>query len=173
MKVLLEGLLPRLIPATEFLCVPHEGKTDLQKSIPRKLARWREPGVRFVVVHDNDGGDCKALKRKLRKLCQSRTAGEYLIRIACQELEAWYLGDLAAMGRAFDDLSLPKRRQKAQYRDPDALQDPSAEVARLVPSFQKISGARRMAPCLDLDSSTSRSFSVFIEGVRRLAAEIG
>ena len=26
-----------------FLCVAHEGKQDLEKSIPRKLRAWREP----------------------------------------------------------------------------------------------------------------------------------
>ncbi|GMU62432.1 MAG: hypothetical protein AMXMBFR34_41950 [Myxococcaceae bacterium] len=48
MKVLLDGLLPRIVPSLDFLCVPHEGKQDLEKSIPRKLRAWREPGVRFV-----------------------------------------------------------------------------------------------------------------------------
>ena len=50
MKVLLDGLLPRLFPDVAFLCVPHEGKQDLEKSLPRKLRAWREPGVRFVVL---------------------------------------------------------------------------------------------------------------------------
>ena len=48
MKILLEALIPRLVPSLPFLCVPHEGKQDLEKSIPRKLRAWREPGVRFV-----------------------------------------------------------------------------------------------------------------------------
>ena len=68
MKVLLEGLLPRLVPCLPFLCVPHEGKQDLERSIPRKLRAWREPGVRFVVVRDNDGSDCRALKARLAGL---------------------------------------------------------------------------------------------------------
>lgn len=37
MKVLLDGLLPRLFPGLAFLCVPHEGKQDLDESLPRKL----------------------------------------------------------------------------------------------------------------------------------------
>ena len=46
MKVLLDGLLPRLVPGLQFLCVPHEGKQDLEKSVPRKLraSRNRECG---------------------------------------------------------------------------------------------------------------------------------
>jgi hypothetical protein len=68
MKVLLDGLLPRLAPGLRFLCVPHEGKQDLEKSIPKKLRAWREPGVRFVVLRDNDGGDCRGLKDRLAAL---------------------------------------------------------------------------------------------------------
>lgn len=62
MKTLLDGLLPRLFPSLAFQCVPHEGKQNLAKSVPRKLRAWREPGVRFVVLRDNAGGDCHALK---------------------------------------------------------------------------------------------------------------
>ena len=40
-----------------FICVPHEGKQDLEKSIPRKLRAWREPSAHFIVVRDNDGGE--------------------------------------------------------------------------------------------------------------------
>ena len=46
MQALLDGLLPRLFPTLQFLCVPHDGKTDLEQSVPRKLREWREPGVR-------------------------------------------------------------------------------------------------------------------------------
>ena len=68
MRVLLDSLLPRLFPGLSFLCVPHEGKTDPERSIPRKLRRWREPGVlRFAVVRDNDGGNCCA--RHNRRHC--------------------------------------------------------------------------------------------------------
>ncbi len=52
MKVLLDGLLPRLFPELPFFCVPHEGKRDLELSIPRKLRAWREPGARFAVIRD-------------------------------------------------------------------------------------------------------------------------
>jgi hypothetical protein len=39
-KILLEGLLPRFFPDLSFLCIPHEGKQDLEKSFPRKLRAW-------------------------------------------------------------------------------------------------------------------------------------
>ena len=53
--------LPRLFPGLcRFMCVPHEGKDDLEDSskrrTPQKLAGLLEH--RFVVVRDNDDGDC-------------------------------------------------------------------------------------------------------------------
>ena len=101
MKELLDGLLPRLFPGLPFLCVPHEGKADLERSIPRKLRGWREPGVRFGVVRDNDGGDCRARKKALRGLCEAADRPDTLVRLACQELEAWYLGEPEALAEAF------------------------------------------------------------------------
>jgi hypothetical protein len=42
MKLFLEALLPRLFPRLDFLCLQHEGKSDLEQSIPRKLRTWNE-----------------------------------------------------------------------------------------------------------------------------------
>lgn len=168
MKVLLEGLVPRFAPGLEFLCVPHEGKQDLEKSIPRKLRAWREPGVRFVVMRDNDGGKCHELKDRLAALCREGGRDDTLIRIAVQELEAWYLGEPAALAESFHNEGLRDVGDKARYRDPDAVACPSDEIKRLVPEFQKISGARRMAVHLSRDGNKSRSFQALMEGLERL-----
>ena len=73
MQAMLSGLLPRLFPGLEpgqhFLCIPHEGKQDLERNIPRILRAWQEPGIRFVIVRDNDGGNCVTLKQQLSDLC--------------------------------------------------------------------------------------------------------
>lgn len=168
MKVMLDGLLPRLFPDLPFLCVPHEGKQDLDKSFPRKLSAWREPGVRFVVVRDNDGADCDGLKRRLVDLCTDAGRGDTLIRLACQELEAWYLGDPLALAEAFDDPALARIGARARYRDPDNVRQPAKALEELVPSFQKVSGARAMAPLLAVERSASPSFSAFVAGVKRV-----
>lgn len=172
MKVLLEGLLPRLFPNLPFLCVAHEGKTDLERSIPRKLRAWQEPGAHFVIVCDKDGGDCVALKQQLVQLCESAGRPDTLVRIACHELEAWYLGDLDALAQVFGDDSLSRLKGKARYRDPDAIPRPSGEVERLVPEFQKVSGARLMANALTREGNRSHSFRVLLEGIDRLVASL-
>lgn len=167
-KVLLHGLLPRLHPELEFQCIHHEGKQDLERSIPRKLRAWRAPGIRFVVVRDNDGADCRAVKRSLLQLCAAGQRPDTLVRIACQELEAWYLGDPDALADAFEDESLRTLPKRARYRDPDAVRQPSLALAELVPQFQKVSGARAMATRLTYERSTSASFRALLDGIGRL-----
>lgn len=168
MEALLQGLLPRLFPELCFLCVPHEGKDDLDNSIRRTLRDWRTPGDRFVVVRDNDGADCTLVKDSILQFCRDGRREDTLIRIVCQELEAWYLGDPDAMAEAFGDQSLKNIRNRNKYRNPDALPKPSDDVARLVNGYRKIAGARNMANHLSRDTNRSRSFTVFLAGIERL-----
>ena len=172
MRVLLDDLLPRLFPGLRFKCVKHEGKTDLERSIPRKLRAWREPGVRFVVVRDNDGADCRARKEALRGLCEAARRPDTLIRLACQELEAWYLGEPEALADAFGDQSLRNLGQKKGLRDPDTVPRPHDVLERFVPEFQKVSGARRMAQHLTREHNRSTSFQIFLAGVEAVAGAL-
>lgn len=171
MKVLLDGFLPRLFPSLPFLCVPHEGKQDLEKSIPRKLRAWHEPGVLFCVIRDNDGGDCRVLKEALVSLCRQGGRADTLVRIACQELEAWYFGAPDALADAFGRESLRGIAAKQRFRDPDTIVQPAAALAKLVPKFQKVSGARTLAQKLPRENR-SRSFRVLLEGLDRLSEQM-
>jgi hypothetical protein len=177
MKALLDKWLPRLFPGwvegQHFQCVAHEGKSDLEQSIPRKLRAWRIPGDRFVIVRDNDNAACVDLKARLSALCEQNGRPQTLVRLVCQELERWYLGDLRALAAAFDAQHVDKPAQHKRYIDPDQWQKPSVEVKRLVPAFQKVSGARAMAPYLDPTANRSHSLQVFVQGVRGMAVEMG
>ncbi len=173
MRNLLNGLLPRLFPDMNFICLAHEGKSDLEKSIPRKLRAWREPGVRFVILRDNDGGDCLLLKQRLMQSCRAAGRPDTIVRIVCQELEAWYLGEPDALADAFDKESLRRIGRKTRFRDPDAVQQPSDALKRLVPGFRKVSGAKSMAGLLTRERNNSKSFQVLLSGLDRLYAELG
>jgi hypothetical protein len=172
MKALLEGLLPRFFPDLKFQCVPHEGKHDLEKSIPRKLRAWQEPGVQFVIIYDNDGGNCVELKQRLTALCHESGRPDTFVRIACQELEAWYFGDPEALSQAFDKKQLRNIGNKARYRDPDSIVSPSKEIAKLIPEFQKISGARKMSAYLSRRANRSDSYHALMDGLERLAVSV-
>lgn len=177
MKDLLTRLIPRTIPGMveheNFLCIPHQGKTDLERSIPRKLKGWKEPGVRFIVVEDNDSRICTEIKNRLKSIALEAGHPSAVVRLVCQELESWYLGDLKALAEAFDREGLDTDAHRKRYADPDTWQKPSAEVERLIPGFQKRSGARLMGDRLGIHANFSVSFNVFISGMKRVASELG
>jgi hypothetical protein len=58
-----------------------------------------------VESHDQDTNDCKQLRRQLSKLCNEAGHPDVLVRIACYELEAWYCGDLDALGQVYPNFN--------------------------------------------------------------------
>lgn len=168
MREVLKVILPKIIPPeVAFILVTHEGKRDLEVSIPRKLRAWQNPGARFVIVRDQDAADCRDLKEHLRTLCVQAGHRDSLIRIACHELESWFLGDLPAVSRAFDLPQLEKLAGKRKFREPDLLGNAAEELQKLVSRYKKVGGARAIAPHLDLIANRSHSFRVFLAGIQR------
>jgi hypothetical protein len=168
MKELLEILLPKIVPdGLEVpLIIPHNGKSDLAKSIPRKLRSWQNPNDRFIIVHDQDSSNCMQLKADLLSLCEN-SRNDCLIRIVCDELESWYFGDLTAVSLAYGK-DYTQLAAKRKYRAPDKLKNAKQELRKIIPTYQPIDGARRIAIHMDLDSNTSPSFKVFVSGVRKM-----
>ena len=169
MKALLDILLPQILPPEiDFLCIPHEGKQDLEKSIPRKLRAWQTPGIAFVIVRDKDGADCIEIKKRLVNLCQQAGRNDSLVRIACHELESWFLGDLGAVEKAFNIKKLAEQQRNRKYKEPDKLSNASEELEKLVKGYRKISGAKKIAAYMTIDQNYSHSFNCFISGVNSL-----
>ena len=172
MKALLDILLPKVLPkSVEFLCIPHEGKQDLEKSIPRKLKAWKKPDTYFVIVRDKDSADCLVLKQRLATSCSNAGRPDSLVRIACHELESWFLGDLAAVGQAFNIPNLIKKQNNKKYKQPDKLANASEELEKLVKSYRKVGGARKIAPYLAIENNRSQSFQCFISGIKALISK--
>lgn len=174
MAEVLRAILPRILPAgIEHRLIIHEGKQDLERSIPRKLRAWAGTDVRFVIVRDQDAADCHDVKRRLLELCWGAGRPDSLVRVVCRELEAWFLGDLAAVEAAYRDRKIARYQNKAKFRSPDRLAGAKGELKQLVPEYQPLSGARAVAPHLEIDRNRSHSFQVFVRGVRRLASAAG
>jgi len=172
MRLFLERFLQKILPedAPPPVLVKHQGKSDLDRNTARRLRDWRNPGdIRFVIVRDQHGEDCVALKRRLRDKCEKAGRGRPLIRIVCQELESWLLGDLEALQLAFPDSRSALRR--IRISDPDACPNANQIMESAITGYRKTMGAREIAPHLDPARNRSRSFQVFVEGVRRLAQE--
>lgn len=166
---MLKSVLPSILPSDCVLkCIHFEGKQDLEKNLERKLRGWRTPDSSFLVLRDRDSDDCRAVKHRLVELCRRAGKPEALVRIACGELESFYLGDPDAVSAALD-CKLPSGKQ-SKLRDPDSLNNAADELKRLTgKAYQKISGSRAIAPLLKTDGSNkSHSFNVLLTGVKQL-----
>ncbi|MFN4146963.1 MAG: DUF4276 family protein, partial [Runella sp.] len=87
-----------------------------------------------------------------------------LVRIVCRELESWYIGDLEAVGKAFSQFKYQNYIHKAKFRIPDNC-NAYQELKRMIPEFQKVSGARMIAPHIEVSRNRSTSFHQTISGI--------
>jgi hypothetical protein len=170
-KALLQAILPSLT-RTQSRFIVFEGKQDLHRQLERKLRGYLNPKARFIVLQDQDATDCRKLKKSLALLCSRARKPETIVRIACRELESFYLGDLRAVESGLGLTGLARWQNRAKYRDPDRLHAPSRELARLTEyGYQKIAGSRAIAPHLDLESPRSRSFYHLLQAIRKAGAD--
>lgn len=175
-KAMLESLLPRILnPEIKARLIPFEGKQDLEKQMTRRMRGYVNPEARFIVLRDQDNApDCQAVKASLAENCQQAgRAGKSLVRIACKELETFYLADLRAVEQGLGLKKLAPQQVSAKFRDPDRLGSPSKELSVLTRGrYQKVSGSRAIGRCLDPDNERSSSFKNLIQGIRRMEDEL-
>ncbi len=173
MEAALNELLPRLLETDRvfnefyYQILSHEGKSDLINSIKKTLQNWGVPHSFFIILHDKDSADCLVIKQQIAALCVQTGYPNTLIRIPCHELESWFLGDLAAIDKAFGT-HLRQMQDKRKFRHPDILANAKEELKKYVPHYQQISGARAIAQQMSLTDNRSHSFNVFISGLRKL-----
>ncbi len=143
MEVFLRALLPRLLPIDRtFEVYSFHGKADLLGKLQARLrayAKWLPQDWRIVVVVDQDGEDCKKLKKRLEGIAanaglltrsvRGKKPWQMANRIAIEELEAWYFGDWNAVCSAFPRVSsnIPNH---AGYRDHDKIRGGTWETFR-------------------------------------------
>ena len=64
----LTGFLPRILPeGVTSRFIPFEGKQDLDKQLERRIRGWNTPDSLFVVLRDQDQGDCKKSEHGKKK----------------------------------------------------------------------------------------------------------
>jgi hypothetical protein len=175
-KAMLENLLPRLLhPDIRPRFIPFEGKQDLERQLLKRLRGYVNPQARFIVLRDQDSApDCAALKARLAERCQQAgQADKSLVRIACKELETYYLADLPAVEQALKLNNLAHLQGTAKFRSPDRLGNPSKELETLTKgAYQKVSGSREIGKHLDTANERSPSFKNLVKGIRRMEGEL-
>ena len=175
-KAMLEGLLPRVLDSRVHpRLMTFDGKQDLEKQMVKRMRGYLNPHARFIVLRDQDSTpECKVVKAKLLGLCaQAGRDAVSLVRIACRELESFYLADLRAVETAFGVTGLVHQQNTARFRAADRVGSPSRELAKLTHgAYQKVSGSRQLGPHLDIANDRSASFKNLIAGVRRMEQEL-
>ncbi len=166
---MLNILLPKLFPENvEFKFVSFEGKQDLEKQIEKKLRGWNRPNSVFLIMRDQDLGDCLSIKENLLSKIPNDKRNQTIVRIACRELESFYLGDLKAVEQGLSLKNIAKKQKKSKFRSPDTL-NASEEIKILTKGeYQKIAGSRAIAPYLDLENNHSHSFGILLCGIRTI-----
>lgn len=186
----LKILIPKIFPAITFRIHPHSGKDDLLRKLPGRLRGYKKiPGdFRIVVLIDLDGKNCQAIKQSLDKIAReaglitktARRNGRFQVlnRIAIEELEAWFFGDLAAIATAYPGVSTTLNK-KASFRDPDAIRGGTWEKLEKIlqkegyfpEGLQKVRVASEIACHMDPVCNQSRSFQAFVSGLKSLVEQ--
>lgn len=186
----LQSLLPKILgEQITFDIRVYRGKPDLLKKLPDRLKgykSWIPSDWRIVVLIDEDREDCQDLKNKLEVISKnvgfvtktSATQGEIfqvLNRIAIEELEAWFFGDIPAICAAYPNVS-GNLGSKASYRDPDAILGGTAEALERVlrqagyhlGGLEKVKSAKEISLHMIPDQNNSKSFQSFRDGLKAL-----
>jgi hypothetical protein len=138
-----------------------------------------------LVVVDLDDRDCIQFKNEMLGVvagCEPKP--NVLFRIAIEETEAWYLGDRAALKKAY-----PRARENVLngYNQDsicgtweklaDAIYPGGSSKLRAlgypIVGAVKCEWAEKISPHMTLSSNASKSFQVFRDGVKRVAKIAG
>lgn len=184
-------LVPRIIhDRASFATHIFQGKKDLLNCLPIRLrgyAKWLPADWRIVVLVDRDHDDCLRLKAKLNKVAAD--AGlmtrsnrgtrrlQVLNRIAVEELEAWFFGDVEAIAAAYPRIPKTLASQRG-FRNPDAIAGGTWEALERIlkkagfyaAGMPKIEVARNIGRHLQPDRNRSGSFQCFCQGLRDLVS---
>jgi hypothetical protein len=185
-KVALKAILPKILSddvSSDFHVF--EGKHDLLKQLPARLKGYNR-GIsedwRIIVLIDEDREDCMALKARLEKAAHDAgfvtkssapLKGNFQVvnRLAIEELEAWFFGDIEALQTAYPKVS--KRSLHRMNQHPDAITGGTHEaLGRLLKQSSYHRGglpktvvAQNIAQHMEPNRNRSRSFQVFVEGL--------
>lgn len=194
-EIALRNLLPRILPAGSRYSIRYfQGKTDLLKKLPDRLEGYKRQNdaqdVRIVVLADEDREDCTKLKAKLEKISRDKgfitrtTSGvnkfyQMANRIAVEELEAWFFGDIEALTSAFPGLKqkFPNLKRRKEFLSPDTITGGTWEaLEKLLKSagyytggLQKLDAARKISEHMQPDRNCSPSFKLFRDTLREIA----
>jgi len=175
MRKFLEGILPRLGFTTDtFEIKHHNGKEDLLGKLDQVIPSLSKRAKHLVVLIDQDRQDCIQLKRKLKEK-MAWCACDYTLRIACYELESWFLGDLEAITQCSERFRLKHFQNKQKYQQTDEIIKPSTDLEIIVPDWKTLYSSKpKFATkisqfiALEPEKNHSHSFTIFLKTLHEL-----
>ena len=172
-KPVIEKLMQELSPdsdeGVDWLVSSFCGKADLEAKMNKKIRGWSYGEPYFIILRDNDGGDCLALKQRLVNKAKHADKN-FSVRIVCQELEAWFIGDLSAVEKAYPKSRTTKMSCKEKYRIPDTLTNAAQLLTEMTGVRAKIGRAEKISNHLSVLENNSKSFQVFRDKLTELLA---
>ncbi|MCW5958780.1 MAG: DUF4276 family protein [Pyrinomonadaceae bacterium] len=192
-EIVLGEIVPKILGGNvTFRFINLRGKQRLLKHLPNRLKGYRNileihKDWRIVVLVDEDRENCEILKEKLEQFAYDANLStpartetfQVLNRIAVEELEAWFFGDIDALRNNHPRVS-ENLTQRKSYRNPDAIKGGTWEALERVLTnagyykkgfTSKIEVARKIAPYMNPDKNCSQSFQVFKNGLMLLAEQ--
>lgn len=157
-KIVFEVILKVILPTdVSYVIYPHQGKQDLEKALRATLPTISKiPGAKILITRDQDNEDCKILKSRLLEIVEDNCVCDFRIRIICRELEAWFLGDLTAISKAYPRFKTKSISGKTALRNVDTIQQPSKYLLKQIPEFSK----RSSLPKLEVAESVSKNMTI-------------
>ena len=189
--IVLNEIVPKIIERDfTFELRDFGGKYNLLQKLPDRLKGYNnllkaQKDLRVVILIDEDRQDCHTLKQRLEEIAKnaglltSSTSDNFQVlnRIAVEELEAWFFGDINALRKAYPKIS-PNLDKHRGFRNPDEIRGGTYEALERVLSaagyypkgfMPKTEVAREIAPNMNPDINTSKSFQVFRDGLKLLS----
>jgi len=184
----LRNLLPEILgQRADFRLHAYQGKPDLLKKLPSRLqgyCAWMPNDYYIVVLVDADREDCHALKAELEGIAHKAGLStksavvpgmrfQVLNRVAVEEMEAWFFGDVDALHAAYPRIS-PNLKHQKNYRDPDAIPGGTWEALERLLQYNhypvpgKISVAEEVSKHMEPHRNRSHSFQVFLRGLNAI-----
>ena len=184
-RAAMNNLLPKMIRSEDSFSIhPFNGKKDLLGKLPGRLRaykKWIPRDYRIVVLIDRDRDDCTLLKKQMEKIAieaglstksSSPNDGNFQVlnRVAIEELEAWFFGDVEALVAAYPKLPLTLGA-KERYRDPDAVVNAWEALERVLQQagypgpLQKIKSESEISRGMVPERNRSASFQSFYTGI--------
>ncbi len=171
----------------KYIAPPNKNNRTLLHNLPSKLRAYgksmKENEKVVLLVDLDDRANCITFKNELLAVinhCESKP--DFLIRIAIEELESWYLGDAKGLETAYPDFNKTKYdeyQQDSQCKTWEALAEivhtgglsKLLEFGKRNPRVleEKTNWAKSISPHMNVDDNSSPSFCCFRDGLRRLA----